>query len=216
MANVSLWSGVGVAVQSALASALPISGITKADPGVVTYTGTDPSNGDYIYLSSVLGMHQLDERVIRAANVNGAGNTFELEDEDTSAYDTFSSGNAQVITFGTTLAIVTDLQVSGGDFDQIDITTIHDNVKKQMPGAASPIVFSGSCIWDVADAGFAALKAASDNKAKRAIKLTFANGQKVVFTGYIGFTGMPVGSAQDKVTTPIQITMFGRPTTYAT
>ncbi len=215
MANVSLWSGVGIAVQSALASALPISGITKADPGVVSYTGTDPSNGDYLYLSSILGMHQVDERIFRAANVNSGSNTVELEDEDTSGYDTFSSGNAQVVTFGTTLQIVTEVQFSGGDFEQIDVTTIHDNVRKQIPGAASPIVFSGSCIWDVADAGFAALKAASDNKAKRGIRLTFANGQKVVFTGYIGFTGLPTGSAQDKVVTPFQITMFGRPTTYS-
>lgn len=215
MATVSLWSGVGIAVQSALATALPISAITKANPGVATYTGTDPSNGDFLYLSSIQGMSQVDERVFRAANVNGAGNTVELEDENTTSFDTFSSGNAQVITFGTTLSIVTDLQVSGGDFDQIDITTIHDNVRKTQPGAANPIVFSGSCVWDVSDAGFLALKQASDNKAKRAIKITFANLQKVVFTGYIGFSGMPVGSSQDKVTTPFQITMFGRPTVYA-
>lgn len=215
MANVSLWSSVAIAVQSSLATALPISGITKASPGVVTYTGTDPSNGDYLYLSSIQGMSQVDERVFRAANVNGAGNTVELEGENTTAYDTFSSGNLQVITFGTTLSIVTDVQVSGGDFDQIDVTTIHDNVRKQIPGAASPIVFSGSCVWDVADAGFAALKAASDAKAKRAIRITFANSQKVVFTGYIGFTGLPTGQAQDKVVTPFQITMFGRPTTYS-
>lgn len=215
MANVSLWSSVAIAVQSSLATALPISGITKASPGVVTYTGIDPSNGDYLYLSSIQGMSQVDERVFRAANVNGAGNTVELEGENTTAYDTFSSGNLQVITFGTTLSIVTDVQVSGGDFDQIDVTTIHDNVRKQIPGAASPIVFSGSCVWDVADAGFAALKAASDAKAKRAIRITFANSQKVVFTGYIGFTGLPTGQAQDKVVTPFQITMFGRPTTYS-
>jgi hypothetical protein len=216
MANVSLWSNVAIAVQSALGSAQSISGITKASPGVATYVGTDPTNGDFLYLSSVQGMSQVDERIFRAANVNAGSNTVELEGENTTAYDTFSSGNLQVVTFGTTLAIVTDVQVSGGEFDQIDVTTIHDNVRKQIPGAASPIVFSGSCIWDTADAGFAALKAASDVKGKRAIRVTFANGQRVVFTGYIGFTGLPTGQAQDKVVTPFQITMFGRPTTYAT
>lgn len=215
MANVSLWSNVGIAVQSALSSAQVVSAITKANPGVATYVGSDPSNGDILYLSSVQGMHQLDDRLFRAANVNSGGNTVELEGENTSNYDTYASGDLQVVTFGTTLAIVTDLQVSGGDFEQIDVTTVHDSVRKQIPGAASPIVFSGSCIWDVADAGFIALKAASDNKEKRAVRITFANGQKVYFTGYIGFTAMPTGSAQDKVTTPFQITMFGRPTTYS-
>lgn len=215
MANVSLWSNVAIAVQSALATALPISAITKANPGVVTYTGTDPTNGSYLYLSDIQGMYQLDDRVIRAANVNTGSDTVELEGENTTSYDTFTSGDAQVITFGTTLAIVTDVQVSGGDFEQIDVTTIHDDVRKTIPGAASPIVLSGSALWDVADAGFVALKAASLLKAKRAIKVTFSNGQIVVFTGYIGFTGLPTGTAQDKVVTPFQITMYGVPTTYS-
>lgn len=215
MANVSLWSNVAIAVQSALATALPISAITKANPGVVTYTGTDPTNGSYLYLSDIQGMYQLDDRVIRAANVNTGSDTVELEGENTTSYDTFTSGDAQVITFGTTLAIVTDVQVSGGDFEQIDVTTIHDDVRKTIPGAASPIVLSGSALWDVADAGFVALKAASLLKAKRAIKVTFSNGQIVVFTGYIGFTGLPTGAAQDKVVTPFQITMYGVPTTYS-
>ena len=109
-----VWSNVQVAIQSALAAALPISGITKASPGVVTYSsGTDPVDGDYVYLSSILGMYQLDERVVRVDNANGAGNTFELEGVDTTLFDTFSSGNAQVITFGTTLNLITGVTASG-------------------------------------------------------------------------------------------------------
>jgi hypothetical protein len=214
MATVSLWSGVQIAVQSALATALPISAISKANPGVVSYTGTDPSDGNFLYLSDILGMYQVDDRIFRADDTDGGANTTELEGENTTNYDTFVSGNAQVITFGTTLQIVTDLQASGGDFNKIDTTTIHDLVRKEIPGAANPISYSGSCIWDPADAGFAALKAAADNKEKRAIKLTFANGRICVFTGYIGFTGLPTGTAQDKVVTPFSIDMFGRPTYY--
>lgn len=212
MANVSLWSSVGIAIQSALGSDKTITAITKANPGVATSTAHGISDASYIKLSAQ-GMYQVDGRVFRVTG--GTTNAFSLEGEDTSSYDTFTSGTANVITFGTTLAIVTDVTVSGGDFEQIDVTTIHDNVRKQIPGAASPIVFSGSCIWDVADAGFSALKTASDNKAQRAIKITFSNGQIVTFLGYIGFTGLPTGAAQDKVVTPFQITMFGRPTTYS-
>ena len=58
MTTARKWSNVAVAMQSALATAVTITGITKASPGVVTYTGTDPSNGDYVFLS-VSGMHQL-------------------------------------------------------------------------------------------------------------------------------------------------------------
>jgi hypothetical protein len=215
MANVSLWSNVAVAIQSALAAAVTINSISKASTGVVGYTGTDPSNGDYILLT-VQGMHQVDGRIFRVANVNGAGNTLELEGENTTNYDTFTSGTFEVITFGTTLATATSLSASGGDFEFVDTTTIHEAVRTQVPGVAAPAVYSFENIWDVADAGLVALKQASDLKAKRAVRITFANAQKVLFNGYVGATLLPVGSAQDKVITPTVITMHGRPTTYAT
>jgi hypothetical protein len=215
MANVSLWSNVAVALQSALSASQTISGITKANPGVVTYVGTDPTNGDYIKLT-VQGMHQLDGRVFRVANVNAGGNTLELEGEDTTLFDTFVSGSLEIITFGTTLATVSGLTASGGDFEFIDTTTIHDAIRKQVPGAASPATYNMESIWDVADAGLTALKSASYNKAQRAVRFTFANSHKLLFNGYVGTTLLPTGSAQDKIITPVAITMFGRPTMYST
>jgi hypothetical protein len=213
--NVSLWSAVAIAVQSALSASQVISGITKASPGVATYVGADPSNGDIILLEAQ-GMHQVDGRLFRVANVNAGANTLELEGENTTSYDTFSEGSFEIVTFGTTLSTATSVQASGGDFNMIDITTIHDNVRKEIPGAANPSNFSFENIWDVADAGLVALKAASDNKAKRSIRFTFANGQKLYFSGYIGATLLPTGTAQDKVTTGVTITMHGKPTVYAT
>lgn len=212
MANVSLWTKVAVDVQSALATAVTISGITQANPAVVTHAGTSPVNGDYVVLD-VEGMSDVDGRVFRVANVTAT--TFELEGCDSSAFDAFSSGDFQVITFGTSMTTATGLQASGGDFDFIDVTTIHDNIRKQVPGVASPAVYSFESLWDVADGALAAFKNASDNQALRAVRFTFANGQKVVFNGYIGATLLPVGNAQDKVTTSVVVTMFGRPSVYS-
>ncbi len=214
MANVTTWSNVAVAIESAAAGGITINSISKASPGVVGYTGTDPSNGDYVKLS-VQGMNQVDGRVFRVANVNGAGNTFELEGENTTSYNTFSSGTFSVLTMGTSLTTATSVTASGGDFSFIDTTTIHDSVAKQVPGLASAAVFTFENIWDVSDAGLLALKAASDAQAQKAIRFTFANGQKVVFNGYVGATLLPTGSAQDKVVTSVVVTMYGRPTTYA-
>lgn len=210
-----VWSGVAIAIQSALGTALTVSGITKANPGVVTYTGTDPSNGDYHLLNSV-GMYQVDDRVVRVANVNGAGNTYEMESVDSSGFDTFTSGTSTPITFGTSLSVVSGVSVSGGEFDQIDTTTIHDNVNKQQPGNASPLVLSFDCLWDPADAGLIALKSASDTKAKRAMRLTFSDGTKVLLYGYVGCTLFPTGSAQQKVSTPVVFTSFGKVQAYTT
>jgi len=215
MATVTLWQNVAVAMQSALSASQSISSITKANPGVVTYAGADPSNGDYIKLT-VLGMSQVNNRIFRVANVNTGANTLELEGENTTAYDTFTSGSLEIVTFGTTLSTLTDLSASGGDFDFIDTTTIHDNVKSQIPGSANPSSFSFGSIWDPADSGLIALKSASDSKAERAMRFTFSNAKKLLFNGYVGATLLPTGNAQDKVTTQVVITMYGKPTTYAT
>lgn len=92
-----------------LESGLTITGISQADPGVLTYTGTDPSNGDWMYLSGIVGMTELNGRYVKVANVNAGANTFELTDIhggadiDTSAYTAWSSGGtaARVYTVST-------------------------------------------------------------------------------------------------------------------
>jgi len=213
MATVRKWSGVAVAMQSALAGADTITGITKANPGVVTSASHGLANGDYVFLE-VQGMHQLNGRVVRVANQ--ATNTFELEGVDTTSFDTFSSGTAKAVTFGTSITTAADISASGGDFDFIDTTTIHDNTRTQIPGTANPLAYTMNQNWDAADAGQAAMKTASDAQAQRAFKFTFGTGGPImVFAGYVGFSGAPTGSAQDKVVSPAVITAFGSPTYYS-
>lgn len=75
-----------------------ITAVTKANPGVVTYSGADTfANGDHIIISDVVGMHQLNGREFKVANVNTGANTFELQDfnganVNTSGYSTYTSG----------------------------------------------------------------------------------------------------------------------------
>lgn len=213
MATVTKWSNVAVAMQSALAAADTITGITKASPGVVTATAHGLNNGDYVLLS-VQGMYELNERVVRVANKTT--DTFELEGVDTTSFGTFSSGTAEAITFGTTMATATTVSNSGGGFEFIDTTTIHDATRSQVPGLPAAATYSMDHLWDPADACQIAMKSASDAQAKRAFKFTFGTGGKImVFSGYVGFDGVPAGSAQDKVTTTTAITVNGKPTYYA-
>lgn len=212
MATVRKWSNVAVAMQSAIAADVTITGISKASEGVVTATNTY-SNGDFVYLK-IQGMFQLDGRVARVKTVSGTG--FTLEGIDTTNFDTFSTGTCAKITFGTSITTATSLSSSGGDFDFIDTTTIHGNAKTQIPGLPNPSTYTFENIWDVSDAGLLAMKAASDAQGIRAFKFTFGTGgQIMVFAGYVGASLLPGGSAQDKVTTSAVITMNGSPSYYA-
>lgn len=75
-----------------------ITGITKANPAVVTYSGSDTyANGDQVYISGVAGMLEVNGRWFKVANVDTGANTFELQDlggtnVNSSAYTTYTSG----------------------------------------------------------------------------------------------------------------------------
>lgn len=214
MPTVNKWSNVRVQMQSVLSPRSSIVSISQEDPAEVV-VGTPSltlANGDWVLLSDVEGMSQVDGRVFRCVDVAGAN--VSLEGEDSSLYDDFTAGYIQKITFGVNLATATGLAAAGGDFDFLDITTIHDNVRKQIPGLPAAASYTFDNLWDVGDAALQAMKYASDNQAQRAVLMSFATGAKVAFNGFIGATLLPVGNAQDIVKTSSVVTMFGRPTIY--
>lgn len=212
MATAKKWSNVAVAMQSALGSVITVTAISKATEGVVTATNT-LANGDYVVMSAQ-GMRQVDDRVFRVKSVSGTG--FTLEGEDTTAFDTFTSGTCQKVTFGTSIVTATSINPSGGDFDFIDTTTIHVAQRSQMPGLPSALSYGMDHIWDVSDAGLKAMKTASDSQAKRSFMFTFGTGgQIMVFNGYVGASLAPLGSSQQLVTCKATITCNGTPTYFA-
>jgi len=71
-----------------------VSGITKANPGVVTASSHGYSNGDFVILTSVVGMTEVNGKTFIVSEK--ATNTFELHDVDgnnvnTSGFTTYSS-----------------------------------------------------------------------------------------------------------------------------
>ncbi|MEK9753959.1 MAG: hypothetical protein VW338_12240 [Rhodospirillaceae bacterium] len=75
-----------------------ITGITKANPAVLAYSGSDTyANGERVIVTGVVGMTQVNNREFVVTNVDTGANTFELYDSDglavnSSAYDTYTSG----------------------------------------------------------------------------------------------------------------------------
>jgi len=211
-------------MQSALAAGQDVLSITAATPPVLTYAGTDTyANGDFVLLSNITQMVQVNERVFRVANVVGGSDTLELEGEVGVGYTaqtvtvTGTAANGILeITFGTSIQIVTGVTVTGGEPEQIDGTTIHDTVRNILYGVFTPVEFSMDVLWDPSDLGLIAMKAASQAKAKRAFRITFPDGKKYLFYGRIAALGAPTGTAQGLVTSSAKISQIGVGTFYAT
>lgn len=80
-----------------LESDITITGITKANPAVVTAAGHGYSNGDQVYITSVAGMTEVNNSTQYYIVANKTSTTFELTDQDgnnvdSSSFTTYSSG----------------------------------------------------------------------------------------------------------------------------
>lgn len=85
-----------------------ITAITKANPAVVTSNSHGFSNGDRVFISSVVGMTEVNNLEFTVAGATT--NTFQLSGVNSSAYTTYSSGGtAGKIVEVTTTYSVTDI-----------------------------------------------------------------------------------------------------------
>ena len=84
-------------------SAKTITGISKANPAVVTSTAHGLTEGQVLKIASVAGMTEINNKVgiVR----NPAANTFELAGVDSSAFTTYTSGGSVAIALVALLAL---------------------------------------------------------------------------------------------------------------
>lgn len=109
-------------------AAQDITGATSANPVVITYTGTDPTNGDSVFISSVGGMVELNGNEYTVANVNAGANTFELSGVDGSAFTTYTSGGSfEIITEVATPFLEAELFELKFAQKGVDLYIVHPN-----------------------------------------------------------------------------------------
>jgi hypothetical protein len=131
--------------------AVTITAISKTNPGVVTYSGTDPSNGDEVYISGVYGMREINGQWYKVANVNAGANTFELTDRDgsnvsTTGYTTYTSGG----TFEVVYEISTTYLYS--DVYDLSLAQINDVISIVHPDyAPATLTRTSDTDWDLAN-----------------------------------------------------------------
>lgn len=213
MAQARKWSNVAVAMESALGTALTVSAITQANPGVASSTAHGLANGEIVKLN-VVGMDILNGSAVRVAGV--AADTFQLEGVDTTTFEDFVSGTAREVTLGTSIVTATEVTGSGGEDNPIPTTTIHDSIEQEIPGTPTALAYSMTHIWDAADPGLLAARAAYLANQERVFRFRFGTGGPIMlFNGYVSAVLAPGGQAQGLVTTPMTIRVKGTPTYYA-
>lgn len=135
-----------------------ITGISQANPGVVTINSHGYQNGDEVYISGVVGMTELNNRYLIVRN--RTTNTFTLEDKDgnavnTTSYTAYSSGGTAASIYSiTTPYQVDDLMELQFTQSADVITIVHQNYKPY------ELSRSGHTSWTLSAITFAPVQAA--------------------------------------------------------
>lgn len=130
-------------------STVNITAITKANPAVVTSAAHGLSNGQDVYLDSIVGMVELNGRFARVANV--AANTFELTDYqgnniNSTNYTTYASGGTASRLYTVTHTIEeADLQDLNFAQSNDVLTIAHNNYHPK------DVTRTGHSAWTITD-----------------------------------------------------------------
>ena len=207
--------GAIVSLATTYGSVLTVSGITNANPGVATSTAHGLANGDLVLITS--GWSNLNNRIVRVAT--SATNTFALEGIDTTSTSLYPAGSgagtATKITALTQVSQIMGFTTSGGDQQFANFSFLEQNFETQIP-----TIFSAQSIqMDIADdptlAGYIALKAASDARAVRALKLAMPDGSFILYQGYVSFNETPTLTKGQVMTVKATFSLQSRPVRYA-
>lgn len=172
-----------VRVATATAATKTITGITAANPPVVTATAHGYANGAVVYIDSVAGMVEVNQRAFVVANQTT--NTFELKGVDGTGYTAYSSGGTSALKTMTEIANVTATSLFGGQTPRIDVTNQRSRRKEYLVDIPDSGDGTLTLNVDVTDVGQARLRALRASTASEVFTATDRNGKAAAFVAFV-------------------------------
>ncbi len=212
----SLPNGSTLFIGSAYGSALTVSALTNANPGVATSTAHGLSNGDYVVVTS--GWSRLNNRLVRVAGVTA--NTFELEGINTTDTDIYPSGSGigsvrEVTTF-TQITQVLQPTAQGGEQQFLAYQFLEDDAQTEIPTTKTAGGFNFSVADDPTLTGYIAMAAANDDREARALRVNLANGSKLCYYAYLTLNETPSLTVNELMACQATARFLNKPTRYTT
>ncbi len=169
-------------VSTATTAAKTITGITAANPPVVTSSAHGLANGSVVVVTGVVGMTQVNGRAFVVANQ--AANTFELKGVDGTGFTAYSSGGSATPQTMTSIGEVTSFGGFDGEASEIETTNLQSTAKEFLLGLKDP----GSCrigLNVVTDTGQAKLRSLRLSAATGYFLLTYSDATVTAFQALV-------------------------------
>jgi hypothetical protein len=200
--------GAYLSVGTATAATKVITAITAANPPVVTSAAHGYTNGSIVFITSVVGMTQVNDRAFIVANT--ATNTFELKGVDGTGYTTYGSGGTAALKTMTEIGTVRSIGPGfDGESPEIDTTHLRSVGKEYLLGLQDfGNVGVNLFITSTTDTGQTRMRALKELATAEAFSVTMPSGQITAFMalvksfsfGEISPDGALLGSASLRTT----------------
>lgn len=214
---ITLSTGSVIAIASTYGASFNMTAITNATEAVATLqAGHGVVVGDYLEVTS--GWDRLNSRIVRAKTVATNDVTFEgINTSSTANYPAGTgTGSIRRITAWSNLSQIQSVDPGGGEINYVDVTTVVDQVQKQIPTTRSPVTVSMTFFDDATLSWYNTVQAASESKVATGIRFTFPNGSKLVANAYWSLQTTPSVGSNQPLTAKIDVSYVADPVRYAT
>jgi hypothetical protein len=160
-----------------------ITGISKANPAVVTSTGHALADGSIVRIDGVGGMEEVNGRAF--VTTSSAANSFALRGIDSTNFTNFTSGGTAVQQSMTLIGNAKTFDIQPDEAADISVTNLASIAQEFRIGLKGSWSMSADIDIDPADAGQTQLIAAQSAGAARAFTVTLQNGRVFAGVGYV-------------------------------
>lgn len=209
-------NGTKFAISTVLGAAVNTTGVSNANPGVVT-TATTPVNGDIVLMGS--NWSELNGVVARVAGVV-ANTSFQLEGintTDTARYPAGEgSGNYRKASSFISLTQITDVKISGGEQNFAKWQYVEDpsGREQQAPTNKSAISREITLHYDASLPWYNALIEADRKREPVVLRETLPDGAVIYSVGYVSFQKIATGSVNEGMSNTATFSLLSDPTRY--
>lgn len=175
--------GILLTAESARAAAKVITGITAANPPVVSAATHGYVSGDIVYIDGVVGMTEVNGRAFVVANETAG--TFELKGVDGTGYTAYGSGGSAYKTTQTAVGQITAVSGFDGESDEIDTSHLRSLAKEFLLGLQDFGNLQFPLFIDNADTGQALLRKIKEGAAAKVFTITLSDAKVSAFVALV-------------------------------
>jgi hypothetical protein len=213
--SVKLPNGGTFAIASTYGSAITVSAITNANPGVATATAHGLVDGDIVEVTS--GWAKLNNRIVRVAASDT--NTFQLEGVDTSDTTSYpagaGTGSVRKVTTFVQMAQILNTATSGGEQQFATYQFLESDEQSEIPTNKSPRRLTLTLADDPTLPGYVEAAKANEDRLVRAIRFSLAGGSFIYYNGFVSINETPSTTQNEVMAVVATIAVQGRATRYA-